>query len=213
MNVTIFGSGKMGKAIGGRFAAAGHDITYVSKDPAHAEQTAAEVMKMARKGAKVTTARQDNVALGDVVVLALWYGTNLEVARQLGSRLAGKVVVDIANPVNQTYDGLVTAPDSSSAEDVAKAAPGAKVVKGFNTTFAGTLTAGQVDGKPLDVFIAGDDAEAKKKVAQLISDAGLCVVDSGPLSRARLIEGMQLLHILVQGSMGTGFGSTIKVLS
>jgi len=71
--------------------------------------------------------------------------------------------------LNSTYDGLVTAPDSSSAEDVAKAiASGAKVVKAFNTTFAGTLIAGQVAGQQLDVFIAGDDLDAKNKVAQLV---------------------------------------------
>ena len=100
--------------------------------------------------------------LGDVVVLAVWYGTNLELAKQLGTKLAGKVVVDIANPLNSTYDGLATAPDSSSAEDLAKAiASGAKVVKAFNTTYAGTLLTGEVAGQPLDVFIAGDDADAK----------------------------------------------------
>ena len=100
-----------------------------------------------------------------MVVLAVWYGTNIEIAKQLGNKLAGKVVVDIANPLNSTYDGLATAPDSSSAEDLAKAvAPGAKVVKAFNTTYAGTLLAGQVDGQPLDVFIAGDDAEAREKL-------------------------------------------------
>jgi hypothetical protein len=153
------------------------------------------------------------VQLGDIVVLAVWYGTNIEVARQLGTRLAGKVVVDIANPLNSTYDGLATAPDSSSAEDLAKVVvPGAKVVKAFNTTYAGTLLAGQVNGQPLDVFIAGDDAEAKAKVAQIAKDGGLRPVDTGPLSRARQIEGMQLLHIVTQGTLGTNWGSAIKIL-
>jgi 8-hydroxy-5-deazaflavin:NADPH oxidoreductase len=145
--------------------------------------------------------------------LALWYGTNIEVVKQLGARLAGKVVVDIANPLNATYDGLATAPDSSSAEDVAKAAAaGAKVVKAFNTTFAGTLLAGQVAGQTLDVFIAGDDAGAKKKVAQLVTDGGMRPIDSGPLSRARQIEGMGLLQILAQGTLGTNWGSAIKII-
>ena len=90
----------------------------------------------------------------------MWYGTNLELAKQLGNRLAGKVVVDIANPLNATYDGLATAADSSSAEDLAMAIDsGARVVKAFNTTFAGTLLTGASGGEKLDVFIAGDDAE------------------------------------------------------
>jgi predicted dinucleotide-binding enzyme len=146
-------------------------------------------------------------------VLAVWYGTNIEIAKQLGTKLAGKVVVDIANPLNSTYDGLATAADSSSAEDLAKAiASGAKVVKAFNTTYAGTLIAGEVAGQKLDVFIAGDDADAKAKVAQLVTDGGLRAVDAGPLSRARQIEGMQLLHIVLQGTLGTNWGSALKIL-
>jgi hypothetical protein len=149
-----------------------------------------------------------------VVVLAVWYDTNLEIAKQLGAKLAGKVVVDIANPLNATYDGLATAPDSSSAEDLARVvAPGAKVVKAFNTTFAGALLAGQVGGQPLDVFIAGDDAGAKSKVAQLVRDGGMRAIDTGPLSRSRQIEGMQLLQIVLQPELGTNWGSAIKILN
>ena len=99
-------------------------------------------------------------------------------------------------------------------EDVAKAVDsGAKVVKAFNTTYAGTLLAGEVDGEALDVFIAGDDEDAKSKVAQLVKDSGMRPVDTGPLSRARQIEGMQLLHIVTQGTLGTNWGSAIKIVS
>jgi hypothetical protein len=69
-----------------------------------------------------------------------------------------------------------------------------------------------VDGKPLDVFIAGDDAVAKAKVAQIVTDGGMRPVDTGPLSRARQIEGMQFLHIVTQETLGTNWGSTIKIL-
>ena len=214
MNVTIIGAGNMGRGIGTRAAAGGHSVTFVDANPEAGQQAAADVRKAARNGSKVTTASLGDVQLGDIVVLAVWYGTNLEIARQLGEKLAGRVVVDIANPLNSTYDGLATAPDSSSAEDLAKAvAPGAKVVKAFNTTFAGTLLAGQVAGQPLDVFIAGDDAEAKERVVQLVKDGGLRPIDTGPLSRARQIEGMQLLHITLQNTLGTNWGSTIKILS
>ncbi len=214
MNVTIIGAGNMGRGIGTRAVAGGHSVTFVDANPETAEKVAADVRAAAKKGAKVSVASLGNAELGDVVVLAVWYGTNIEIVKQLGSKLAGKVVVDIANPLNSTYDGLATAPDSSSAEEVAKAAaPGAKVVKAFNTTFAGTLVAGRVAGQPLDVFIAGDDTEAKNKVAQLAKDGGLRPIDAGPLSRARQIEGMQLLHITLQGTLGTNWGSTIKILS
>ncbi|RPI94394.1 MAG: NADP oxidoreductase [Chloroflexi bacterium] len=213
MNVTIIGPGNMGRAIGTRAVAGGHSVTFVGKTPEGAEKAAEQVKSSAKKGAKVSTANLADVELGDVVVLALWYGANMDVTKQLGAKLADKVLVDIANPVNSTYDGLATAPDSSSAEEVAKAAaPGVKVVKAFNTTYAGTLLASQVAGQPLDVFIAGDDAAAKDKVAQLVKDGGLRPIDAGPLSRARQIEGMQLLHITVQSTLGTNWGSTIKIL-
>ena len=214
MNVTIIGSGNMGRGIGTRAVAGGHSVTFVDANPEVAEKTAADVKAAARNGAQVSSASLGDAELGDVVVLAVWYGTNLELAKQLGTRLAGKVVVDIANPLNSTYDGLATAPDSSSAEDLAKAtALGAKVVKAFNTTYAGTLLTGEVAGQPLDVFIAGDDAGAKSQVAQIVTDGGMRAVDTGPLSRARQIEGMQLLHIITQGTLGTNWGSALKILS
>jgi len=204
----------MGRAIATRALAGGHSVTFAGKTLESAQKAADEVRASAKQGAEVSAATVEDVEPGDVVVLALWYGTNLEVAKQLGEKLKGKTVVDIANPVNSTYDGLVTAPDSSSAEDVAKAVgPKTKVVKAFNTTYASTLFSGQVGGEPLDVFIAGDDEEAKNKVAQLVKDAGLRPVDAGPLSRARQIEGMQLLHIVTQGDLGTNYASAIKILS
>jgi len=204
MNVTIIRAGNMGRGIGTRLIAGGHKVTFVDANPETAQKTAADLK------AEVATL---DAPLGDVVVLAVWYGTNIEIAKQLGSKLAGKVVVDIANPLNSTYDGLATAADSSSAEDLAKAvAAGAKVVKAFNTTFAGTLIAGEVGGQKLDVFIAGEDADAKAKVSQLVTDGGMRAIDAGPLHRARQIESMQLLHIVLQGTLGTNWGSTVKIL-
>ena len=113
MNVTIIGAGNMGRSIGTRLVAGGHSVTFVDANPEVAQQTAADVKASAKKDAKVSTAPLGDAELGDVVVLAVWYGTNIEIAKQLGAKLAGKVVVDIANPLNSTYDGLATAPDSS----------------------------------------------------------------------------------------------------
>ena len=203
----------MGRGIGTRAVAGGHSVTFVDVNPEAAQKTAEAVKSAATNGAKVSTASLGDVQLGDVVVLAVYYGTNIELAKQLGPKLAGKVVVDIANPLNSTFDGLATAPDSSSAEELAKTiAPGAKVVKAFNTTYAGTLVAGQVAGQKLDVFIAGDDADAKAKVAQIATDGGMRAIDAGPLQRARQIEGMQFLHIILQGSLGTNWGSALKII-
>ena len=214
MNVTIIGAGNMGKGIGYRMVAGGHSVTVVDQNPESAENLASELKSVARAGVKVDVSTLDTVQPGDVVVLAVWYGVNKEVAQKLGMRLNGKVVVDIANPLNATFDGLATPADSSSAEELEKVVvSGAKVVKAFNTTFAGTLLSGSVAGQPLDVFIAGDDADAKQKVSQLVKDGGMRAIDAGPLTRARQIEGMQLLQIVLQGSLGTNWMSGLKIVS
>ena len=169
---------------------------------------------MARGGATVE-AEAPGVGVSDeVVILAVWYPSSLEAARELGGELEGKVVVDISNPVNQTFDGLATEPGTSAAEELAKAAPaGARVVKAFNTTFAGTLVEGEVAGQPLGVYIAGHDEGAKEIVAQLARDGGLRAIDVGPLERARHLEGLGFLHMMVQQPLGTGFASAVKVIS
>src|SRR6266540_1783993 len=190
MNLTIIGPGKMGRAIGTRAAAAGHSVTFVGDKPETAQEAAQDVKASAKSGAQVSTANLEDVNLGEIVVLALPYNTSKEVTKQLGKKLAGKIAVDISNPLNANYSDLATAPGASAAEELAQISPEAKVVKAFNTVFAGTLRAGQIAGRPLDVWIAGDDADAKNKVAQFVKDTGMRPIDAGPLSRTRQIEAM-----------------------
>jgi 8-hydroxy-5-deazaflavin:NADPH oxidoreductase len=213
MDVTIIGAGNMGRGIGHRIVAGGHSVTIVDRDPEEAEQLMEELRGATQGGARVEAAEPGAELRGDVVVLAVYYPGNLEIARDLGERLAGKVVVDISNPLNETFDGLATAP-GTSAEEVAQSAPaGAGVVKAFNTTFAGTLVEGQVAGQPLDVLIAGDDEEAKERVVQLVRDGGLRAIDVGPLERARELEGLGFLGITLQQPLGLNFQSAWKLIS
>jgi predicted dinucleotide-binding enzyme len=123
------------------------------------------------------------------------------------------VVVDITNPVNtETWDSLATPPGTSSAEEVQQLVPqGTPVVKAFNTTFAGTLVEGEVAGQQLDVLIASDDHEAKRKVSQFVSDAGLRPVDVGPLRRAQQLEHLGFLHISLQQPLDLGFASAVRL--
>jgi 8-hydroxy-5-deazaflavin:NADPH oxidoreductase len=208
MNITLIGAGNMGRGIGYRLMAGGHSVTLIDSDPAAAEKLAAELNGVAQKGASVKVAALDTARLDDVVVLALWYPINQSVVEQLGGRLVGKTVVDISNPLNSTYDGLAVSPDSSSPEELAKVAPaGTKFVKAFNTAFAGTLVAGNVAGQKLDILIAGDDAGAKQTVAQLVSDGGMTPIDVGALQKARLLEGLGLLGITLQGPHNLNWSS------
>jgi NADPH-dependent F420 reductase len=213
MNITIIGAGNMGKGIGYRMVAGGHNVTLVDANPEAADALADELKTLAGSRAKVETASLESVKPGDVVILAVWYGVNMEVAKQLGARLENKIVVDIANPLNATFDDLATLPGSSSAEELAKVLPAsARLVKAFNTTFAGTLVTGNVGGVPLDVFLAGDDESAKKTLSALIADGGLVPVDTGALKRARQLEGLGMLGITLQIKHNLGFTTGWKLI-
>jgi 8-hydroxy-5-deazaflavin:NADPH oxidoreductase len=204
MQITIIGTGNMARGIGTRALAGGHDVTLVGTEPEKAQALAGELGGSARAGESVE---------GDVVILAVPYAAAADIVRTYGDQLDGKVVVDITNPVDlNTFEPLQV--EGSGAQQIAAAAPGgARVVKAFNTTFAGTLVEGAVSGQPLDVFIAGDDEGAKGTVSQLAESGGLRPVDAGPLVRARELEALGYLHMAVQQNLGTGFGSTVKVLA
>ena len=127
--------------------------------------------------------------------------------------LSGKVVVDITNPVDFPSFTPLTVDAGSAAAEIAAKASGARVVKAFNTTFAGTLVGGKIDGQPLDVFLASDDEDAKNTVRQLVENGGLRAIDAGPLTRAHELEALGYLHMALQQPLGTGFSSSVKVLA
>lgn len=212
MDVTIIGTGNMARGIGKRVLAGGHGLTVVGKDQGKAEEAAAALRESANGGSLATAVAGGDIG-GDVVVLAVYYPDARAALEQYGDQLSGKTVVDITNPVNETYDALVVPADSSATQELAKLAEGAILVKAFNTTFAGTLEAGEVAGQPLDVLIAGDDEGAKEAVATLVRDGGLNPVDAGPQHRARELEAAGLLHMSVQQSLGTSYGSALKILA
>jgi predicted dinucleotide-binding enzyme len=209
MQVTIIGTGNMARGIGSRVLAGGHDLTVVGKDFERAEAVAADI---AGAGTVKTAVSGDPIE-GHVVVLAVYYPDALGAAEQYADQLAGKVVVDITNPVNESFDGLVVPPDGSATEELAALAGGARWVKAFNTTFAIPLKSGTVAGHKLDVLLAGDDADAKGKVAALARDGGLNPIDVGLLNRARELEAAGLLHMGVQNELGTGFASALTILA
>lgn len=215
MHVLIIGAGNMGRGIATRLAAGGNALTLFDIDAAKAEAIATDLGATKPGGAHIAVAETPSEAVptSEVIILASWYGANLEVAKKLAPELAGKIVVDISNPLNERYDGLVTDPGTSAAETIAAAIPGsAKLVKAFNTTFAGTLLSGQVAGQQLDVFIAGDDETARKSIAALVRSGGLNPVDVGPLERARQLEALGFLGISLQGHLGTNFMSGWKLV-
>jgi predicted dinucleotide-binding enzyme len=207
MDITIIGTGNMSRGIATRALAAGHTVTLLGTTADKAQALGGELSGNVRAGAV------GDELQGDIVVLAVWYQALDDVLGRYGDQLDGRVVVDITNPVDlQTFQPL-TVEAGSAAQEIAQRAPGARVVKAFNTTFAGTLVEGQVAGQPLDVLIASDDQDAKGVVRQLAEDGGLRAIDAGPLAHARQLEGLGYLHMAIQDGLGTGYGSTVKVLA
>lgn len=137
---------------------------------------------------------------GKIVFLAVPYQEAWKVVAEYGDGLAGKIVVDISNPVEvSTFERLTTEPGTSAAEELAELLRDrAEVVKAFNTVFPKTLETGTVAGVPVDVFIAGDSEKAKTEISALVTASGLRAIDVGPLRRARELETMMLLIMRLQ---------------
>lgn len=207
MKILIVGSGNMGRGIATRALAGKHSVSVYDEDGAKAQALATELK------AAVAGDIRDAIADSDIVVLATPYEGTVAVVKQLVKALDGKLVIDISNPLNDTYSDLVTPAGSSAAEQIRDLLPaGTKLVKAFNTTFAGTLIAGDVAGQSLDVFIAGDDEAAKATVAEFVTSGGLTAIDVGALERARQLEAMALLGITLQFRLNTGFGTAWRLV-
>jgi NADPH-dependent F420 reductase len=200
MKVAVIGTGNIGSGLGKLWAKRGHHVMFGSRTPEKAKSLASEIGGNASGGSVAEAAR-----FGEVILLSVPYHAAAEAVQACGD-LAGKVVLDCTNPLNRDMSGLVIGFDSSAAEEIAKVAKGAKVVKGLNTIFAQINQSGNPDfnGQVPSVFYCGDDSEAKGKVAQLIRDAGYEPVDSGPLRNARYIEPLAMLMIQLGYSMGLG---------
>ena len=143
----------------------------------------------------------------DIVVLATGYADAPAALRSLGD-LKGKVVVDITNPLTPDYMGLTLGHSTSAAEEIAKAVPGAQVVKAFNTLFAQVLAEGADfgAGRKATVFVAGDTESARQAVAGLAETLGFAVVDAGGLKNARYLEPLAGLNIYLGYGAGLGTG-------
>src|SRR4051794_12018477 len=186
-NLSILGTGNMGQAIASIAAKGGHSVQQLGEKD------------------------KDTPVTGEVVVLAVPYPAVSDVIAQRGDQLAGKIVVDITNPLNfETFDSLVVPADGSAAAEIAAALPNSRVLKAFNTTFAGTLASGNVGPVTTTVLIAGDDADAKSLLAGIVSAGGLRAVDAGSLRRARELEALGFLQLTLAAgekiSWTGGFG-------
>lgn len=177
---SIIGTGNMANAIGGVLADGGSSVTYIAKDQIGSAPLS-----------------------GDVVVLAVPYPAVDGILDAYGAQFDGKVVVDISNPLDfETFDSLTVPAGSSAAAEIQAKLPGARVLKAFNTTFAGTLASKKIGDGQTTVLIAGDDAAAKQTLASAVEAGGVGAIDAGSLSRAHELEALGFLQLtLAAGEM------------
>jgi NADPH-dependent F420 reductase len=209
MSVGIVGAGNMGRSIARELSKTGQGVVLADRDSDKAEAVVAEIG--AGDGLSAAASLEDALA-SDVIVLALWYPGTTEFADEHRAELDGKVVVDISNPLDESWIRLATDPSMSSAELLAAKLPGSRIVKAFNTTHAPALFDGQVDEVPLDVFVASDDDDAKSQVSELVRAAGLRPIDAGRLDNARLLERLTAFQIELSQRYDLDFRLTLKLL-
>lgn len=202
MKVTVIGAGNMGSAFVKQLIRAGHQVSVTARNADKAAQVAA-----ANPGAKAVPT-SGSAKDADAVILATGYGDAVSALREAGD-LKGKIVIDITNPLTADYMGLTIGHSTSAAEEIAKAVPGAEVVKAFNTVFAQMLAEGADfgNGRKASVFVASDSARAKQTASSLAESFGFDVIDAGGLKNARYLEPVAGLNIYL--GYGAGLGTAI----
>jgi predicted dinucleotide-binding enzyme len=199
--ISIIGAGNMASAIGALALKGGNAVEVTARDAAKAT-TLAQVL-----GDGATTGTWGAAPAGDIVILAVLFASAVPIVSEYGDALADKIVVDITNPFNADATGLAVPDGTSVAQMIANAAPASThVVKAFNTLFRDVLAA----GGPLDVFMAGDDAQAKERVSAFITSLGLRPRDAGDLIMAHWLEGAGLLEMGLARN-GVGFDFSLGV--
>jgi len=183
-SISIIGTGNMAATIGTLAIKGGNTVEVIGRDAAKSAALAKSL------GGGATAGTFGAAPAGDIVILAVLFDSAVPVVREFGDALAGKIIVDITNPFDATGTGLAVPHDTSIAQMVAEAVPAsAQVVKAFNTLFRHVLA----QGGPVDVFMAGDDAQAKASVSAFIESLGLHPRDTGDLRMAHWVEGAGVL--------------------
>jgi len=198
MKVAIIGTGNMASGLASTLAGAKHEVIIGSRDPAKAAALAEQIEQGAQGGGIAAAAK-----LAEIVILAIPFGGAADAIKEAGE-LAGKILVDISNPISADYKTLEIGHTTSAAEEIQTLAPKASVVKAFNTIFAQLLPADARQGKSLQVFVAGDDEAAKGQVSALAQSIGFEAVNAGSLSNSRFIEPVGEMNIHFGYFLGKG---------
>jgi predicted dinucleotide-binding enzyme len=194
--IGILGTGDVGRTLGKGFVASGHEVKLGSRD-AKNEKAQAWAKENGAKASAGTFA--DAAKHGEIIVLAtLWTGTKQALDMAGPDSFAGKLVIDATNPIDFSGGGpkLAVGHTDSGGETVQRWLPKAHVVKCFNIVTARSMVDPQFPGGPPDMWIAGNDEGAKKKVGEILRDFGWNdPIDTGGIEGARLLEPMCILWV------------------
>jgi 8-hydroxy-5-deazaflavin:NADPH oxidoreductase len=197
-SMAIIGTGNMGSGLAKSFAKAGIFVTIGSREIEKARALASAI------GNSEAASIRAAVESSDTIVLAVPYAAIEETLAQAGD-LSGKVIIDITNPITPDYMSLTIGHTTSAGEEIQKRAPGATVIKAYNTIFAQLLTYECKDGEPpVQVLYATDDKAAGERFAELVRATGFEPVYSGALSNARYLEPLAELNIHFGYALGAG---------
>lgn len=199
MNIAIIGTGNIGSGLARVFGKTSNGVVIADQKGAQEAALKLKAEGVLVQAADVATA----IAQSDVVILATPYAASLKIASD--NQLANKIVVDLSNPITEDFSGLTIGHTTSAAEEIAAAAPQAKVVKAFNTVFAQHYGRDLKFGnQKIQTFIASDDEAAKATVLKLAEEIGLEPKDAGPLKNARYLEPLGFMNITFGYILGQG---------
>ncbi len=208
MNIAILGTGGVGAALGTRWAAAGHPVTYGSRTPA--SEKCQQLIAKSGQNCAVKPPREA-IARADAILFAVPWPAARETLVQLGD-LTGRILIDCTNPLLSDMSGIELGHVISAGEQIAAWAPGAKVVKAFNTASTKVMLNPQFGDHRATMFYCGDDAAAKLTVRQLIEDIGFDPIDAGSLTSSRYLEPLAMLYIHLAFRQGFGSNCAFKIM-
>lgn len=189
MSIAIIGAGNVGAALAKSLTAKGETVRFGVPDP----DKYADLPKQFNGKATVGTVAQA-LEGADVAILAVPYGAAAQVAASIPD-WGGRVLIDATNPIAGALTGLSVGTTSSGAEEIAKLANNAKVVKAFNTTGFENMIDPHTTAGPIAMPVAGDDPAARAKAMALATLIGFDALDAGPLKSARYLEPMAMVWI------------------
>jgi NADPH-dependent F420 reductase len=212
--IAIIGAtGKMGSAIARSLARGPYRLLLFAHDKEKLENLKSDIVHdLPSADIDCVGCPMDASWEADIIIPAVPYAAEREVAEKIRAVATQKIVVSIANPLNETYSGLVTPASTSAAEELQKSLPSSKVVKAFNTSYAANFSQPHIGGQKADAFIAGNDEEAVSMVRDLVTTAGFQPVVAGNLAVSRTLESMQLLLIQLAQKNGYKGAAGFKIL-